>query len=491
MTIVHRHPVILLFVLAAMGMTCAGCMQPDDTGQRVDGIRVCHTTTVEGLDVSEFQGAIDWNMVHASGREFAIARMGDGTYHDSTFARNWDGIRAAGMIRGAYLFFRPTVSATAQADLIAAAVGRLGAGDLPVTIDVECMCPVSAGVCTSSGPGCASPATAASVLRALIDRVAADTGKTPMIYTGAWFWDGGTYYNDAVAFGGNPLWVSGYVTGCVNTPVGWSDWQFWQYSDGTCAGCPARNTPVPGVASSPSVDRNVFAGTLADLRNFANGGGPMWGGQFVMQSFPYASVGTVQVRAGETASAWLEMRNTGTVAWDGNTRIGTTVARDRSSVFVAPDWVGPNRPASVPAGMTVPPGGTYRFQWTWSAPASLAPGRYDEHFGMLEDGVAWFSDPGQGGPPDDQLEAIIEVLPSVAMPDAGAVDGGSRDAGIRDVTGDRDGGDGGGTGPRVGGCGCRVPAGAPRSSSHLALLVAAAFMIRRRRERKSVLLTGA
>ena len=56
---------------------------------------------------------------------------------------------------------------------------------------------------------------------------------------------------------------------------------------------------------------------------------------------------------------------------------------------------------------TVPPGGTYKFQFNFHAPDTA--GTYFEYFGVLEEGVAWFSDPGQGGPPDTDLEAQIVV----------------------------------------------------------------------------------
>ena len=59
----------------------ASCYGGDPLDQTVEDINVCHTTVVEGIDVSEFQGNIDWNAVHASGRQFAITRLGDGTYH--------------------------------------------------------------------------------------------------------------------------------------------------------------------------------------------------------------------------------------------------------------------------------------------------------------------------------------------------------------------------------------------------------------------------
>src|SRR3954462_850499 len=53
--------------------------------------------TVSGLDVSEYQGGIDWNAVHGAGWAFAVARIGDGYGHDGTFATNWAGIKNAGM----------------------------------------------------------------------------------------------------------------------------------------------------------------------------------------------------------------------------------------------------------------------------------------------------------------------------------------------------------------------------------------------------------
>src|ERR671939_326401 len=68
-----------------------------------------------GIDVSEYQGAIDWGRVRASGISFAIARVSDGVHHpDRDFARNWHGMKAHGLVRGVYQFFRPDQSAIAQ-----------------------------------------------------------------------------------------------------------------------------------------------------------------------------------------------------------------------------------------------------------------------------------------------------------------------------------------------------------------------------------------
>src|SRR5438105_5037607 len=67
------------------------------------GVVACaDRVTVQGIDVSHYQGTIDWKAVHASGRAFAITAIGDGTWEDFTFDTNWNAIRAEGMIRGAY-----------------------------------------------------------------------------------------------------------------------------------------------------------------------------------------------------------------------------------------------------------------------------------------------------------------------------------------------------------------------------------------------------
>lgn len=260
--------------LACLLVMVAGCaaIEPESEAD-IEALRVCHTTVVEGIDVAEYQGAVDWNLVRASGREFGIARIADGEHLDSTFAANWRGMAAAGMVRGAYYFFRPSQSVPSQAQHVADAVGVLGDGDLPVTIDVECMCPYSTPghTCTLGGAGCATAADAAAALMQMSDLVAASTGKRPMIYTSARVWDGASYYMSMAHEPSSALWVPGYITGCVAVPADWTDWQFWQYSDGNCSGCVTG--AIPGVSTGPDCDRNRWNGTLAELRAFASGDG--------------------------------------------------------------------------------------------------------------------------------------------------------------------------------------------------------------------------
>jgi hypothetical protein len=81
-------------------------------------------------------------------------------------------------------------------------------------------------------------------------------------------------------------------------------------------------------------------------------------------------------------------------------------------------------------------GDSYKFTFDLHAPST--PGTYFEYFNLVEEGVAWFSDPGQGGPPDDDLEVQIVV---VAGPDTPAAEGGKdEDAGIEEAGVEEDAG---------------------------------------------------
>jgi hypothetical protein len=145
---------------------------------------------------------------------------------------------------------------------------------------------------------------------------------------------------------------------------------------------------------------------------------PDWSATFVSQSWPYASAPAFQVKCGGSVAAKITLKNSGAKAWNSSTRLGTTEARDRASIFAGSDWIATNRAATSGA---VAPGnnGTFAFSFHGPTGADCKPGTYKEYFGVVQDGVAWFSDSGQGGPPDNQLEALIDLVPGDPTP-AGA-----------------------------------------------------------------------
>ena len=141
---------------------------------------------------------------------------------------------------------------------------------------------------------------------------------------------------------------------------------------------------------------------------------PRFRGEFVRQSFPLASA-SFEMTPGQILSGSIDLRNTGTETWrPGQTFLGTTQPRDRASVLAGPGWPNDHRAASVPGD--VPPGMVGSFVFTVRAPGT--PGEYRQFFSLVEDGVTWFGD--DGGPPDDQLQIRVTVVPGAQASDAGS-----------------------------------------------------------------------
>jgi MYXO-CTERM domain-containing protein len=233
-----------LLALSAAVTACAPLPTGEHLGEASDAVVVCPgPTTLPGIDVSEYQGDIDWNQVKASGVVFAIARIDDGFYLDTKFDQNWPAMKAAGIVRGAYQFFEPGDDPAALADILIQKMGPLGPGDLPPTLDVEA---------TGGQP----PDVINAHIHTWMDKVQAATGRVPIIYTGHYFWNDNVGSAD---FADHPLWIAAYVQpSCPNTPDAWGGWSMWQYND---------NGAIPGI--SGNVDVDMFNGTLDQLNALA------------------------------------------------------------------------------------------------------------------------------------------------------------------------------------------------------------------------------
>ncbi|HZU95922.1 MAG TPA: GH25 family lysozyme, partial [Planctomycetota bacterium] len=193
----------------------------------------------KGVDVSKYQGTINWAAAAAHGITFGIARVSDGTRNpDAYFQRNWAGMKANGIVRGVYQFFRPEQSAVAQADLLINAVS-FEPGDMPPFLDVE----VTDGVSWSG---------IHAGIAAWCNEIQAKTGLTPLIYTAPGLWSGSPPP-------GVGLWIANWGVSSPHLASGWNDWVFWQYTDNT----------YPSAS-----DGDVFHGTLADLRAWCAANGP-------------------------------------------------------------------------------------------------------------------------------------------------------------------------------------------------------------------------
>jgi GH25 family lysozyme M1 (1,4-beta-N-acetylmuramidase) len=101
---------------------------------------VADSSWLEGIDVSHWNGTIDWAKVASSGRRFAFMKATEGTtFRDPTYAENRQGAVAAGLVVTAYHFARPDLNpggAVAEANHFADVAG-IGAGDIIPVLDLE------------------------------------------------------------------------------------------------------------------------------------------------------------------------------------------------------------------------------------------------------------------------------------------------------------------------------------------------------------------
>jgi GH25 family lysozyme M1 (1,4-beta-N-acetylmuramidase) len=195
----------------------------------------------EGIDVSHWQGTIDWTRVAAAGKTFAIAKATEGVgFKDDKYDRNKAGAQANGMKFGAYHFGRPKNNPIQEADWFVSQMD-LERGMLIPTLDIE----------VTDGKG---PTGMTTWTKAFLQRVYERTGVKPMIYTSPAFWRNN--FNNTRWFADNGysvLWVAHWGVSSPSVMAdnwGGKSWTFWQYTS---------NGSVPGISGRVDLNRYKFS----------------------------------------------------------------------------------------------------------------------------------------------------------------------------------------------------------------------------------------
>jgi lysozyme len=198
--------------------------------------------TLSGVDVSVYQAKTNWNTVATSGVGFAFVKATEGRgARNTAFAQEWPAAQAAGLIRSAYHYFVPTDDPHAQATFFLNTVGELADTDLAPMFDLEITNGMNAsGVLANA--------------QAWLDDVEVATGRIPIIYTNASFFN---QLGNPDGFDRYPLYVSDYQVNCPKVPLPWTNWTFWQHSGS------GKTTGIPG-----QVDLDFFNGAIDDLGTF-------------------------------------------------------------------------------------------------------------------------------------------------------------------------------------------------------------------------------
>jgi len=198
------------------------------------------TYPVKGIDVSHYQDVIDWKSIAESGIFFVFVKATEGmTLKDKLFNRNWERIKREGIRRGAYHFFRPTISAEMQAKHFSESV-ELEMGDFPPILDVEVLDGVSKKELLIG-------------VHAWLVHAEMEYGVKPIIYSNQ------NFYNKYLknGFKDYPLWIARYS---IREPrlKDHSKWIFWQYTS------TGRINGIDGMT-----DFNVFSGSMEELNQFS------------------------------------------------------------------------------------------------------------------------------------------------------------------------------------------------------------------------------
>jgi lysozyme len=203
---------------------------------------------IHGIDVSKYQGTIDWEQVRAAGVSFAFIKATEGGDRlDDRFRENWEGARRAGIARGAYHF---TYWCRPMADQIEWFKRHVPnePDALPPVLDVEW---------NFESPTCARRipiALAQAKMREFLHAMERHYGKKPIIYADIMF------HREVLAnneFAQYPFWVRS-VAALPHVRYPGRRWAFWQI---TATG------RVAGI--NGNVDRNLFAGTRSQWQRLA------------------------------------------------------------------------------------------------------------------------------------------------------------------------------------------------------------------------------
>ena len=185
---------------------------------KIQKILHLHKNHIFGIDISHYQGIINWNKVgfleDSIPISFVMIRATAGNNKsDNYFNYNWKGAKKKKLIRGAYHYYRPDENSTEQAEKFISKV-ILAKGDLPPILDIEDVSDIQ---------------TIASLRKGItnwLDLVEKHYNIKPIIYTGD------SFYNDNLkgkGFKDYPIWIANYNKHITQPKV--KDWIIWQFSD--------------------------------------------------------------------------------------------------------------------------------------------------------------------------------------------------------------------------------------------------------------------
>lgn len=228
-----------------LGFKSGKVLEEDEVDKHLSDVRNIqvlenHKGKVIGIDVSEFQGKVDWEDVEILEEKYPVsfvfirATAGNDRV-DKQFSTNWAGAKENKIMRGAYHYYRPNENSIEQANLFIKTV-KLQKGDLPPVLDIERL------------PKNQSLDSLKKGLKRWLTKVENHYQVRPIIYTGE------RYYSDFLKeeFSEYLFWIANYNFYREKIE---DDWLFWQFTE---------KASLPGI--NHRVDVNIYNGDLQQLQ---------------------------------------------------------------------------------------------------------------------------------------------------------------------------------------------------------------------------------
>ncbi len=242
-----------LFMAATLGLLCATPAQAlypkkGDSSPHA-GVSDARRRSIQGIDISRWQGEIDWARVKDAGTRFAFIKATEGGDHlDPNFRKNWAGAKKAGVPRSAYHFVYWCRPAKDQVRWFKRHIPR-DSDALPPVLDVEWNGHSEA--CGKKIPR----EKALAKIREMLKGLQEHTGKKPIIYTDI------TFHEDVLEgeFNDYPYWLRS-TAAPLRHRYERKQWEFWQFT---------TTGRVPGITGD--VDRNAFFGTEREFAAWRDG----------------------------------------------------------------------------------------------------------------------------------------------------------------------------------------------------------------------------
>ena len=203
----------------------------------------------EGIDISEWQGNIDFTQVRNSGIDIVYMRASEGpNYEDSCFEQNYAGAKANGIKVGFYHYLTAMSNEDAiiEADFFASVIAGKSP-DCRLAMDFESFNGLEVDEINQIG-------------LTFMAELKKQTGKEVVIYSDT--------YNASYVFGGEitnyPLWVAQYGEPEPQANGNWDTWVGWQYTD---------EGEIPGISGYVDRDQYTDGILLSDTSEIPNSGG--------------------------------------------------------------------------------------------------------------------------------------------------------------------------------------------------------------------------